>query len=415
MIRANSTWQLAARTLRRHPARTLLMGLGLVIGAASITLTVATGEGARRAVAARLQNQIGALDVLLIVQGGPVERGTSHLESAVTTLTLADVEAIARLVPNVSAVGADQIDLGAPIEANGRNGTTGLIGTTANWAAIRGDSVAAGALYTDADGAALARVAVIGADVAREHFPEGNAVGQHLRVRDVDLEVVGVLAPNGAEDRGNTGHLLNIDNVVYMPLATTQRRMLNRDHLNMIRVKLERNKRWQETEAAVTTLLREQHGISGAGLDDFRVISPEAMIARAANIDTTLRSALLWVGALSLLIGGVVIANLMFAATAARSREIGTRRAVGAARADVLKQFWTEAALVALGAALAGTLLAAALIQLGARLMQMDLAISWPVTLVTLGATTLIGALAGYFPARRAATLPPGVALRDAG
>ena len=411
---SRGTWQLAVRTLRRHPGRTLLMGLGLVIGAACISLTVATGEGARRAVAAMLENQIGALDVLLVVQGGPADRGTSHLESSVTTLTRADADAVAGRIPNVKMVGADQIDLGAPIEVQGNNGTTGLIGTTANFAAVRGDSLAAGSLFTAADDAALARVAVIGADVAREYFPNVDPIGQNVRVRGVDLQVVGVLARNGAQDRGNTGHMLNIDNVVYVPLSTAQRRLLNRSHLNMIRIKLQRMRNWRDTESSVISLLRQQHAIAENGLDDFRVLSPEAMIARAADIDSTLRRALLWIGALSLVLGGVVIANLMFAASASRSREIGTRRAVGAAAADILRQFWAEALLVGLGAALAGTLLAGVLIGLGGHILGARLALSWPVILGTMVITTTIGALAGYFPARRAARLPPGVALRDA-
>ena len=279
---------------------------------------------------------------------------------------------------------------------------------------IRSDSVVAGLLYSDADAAALARVAVIGADVAREFFPDG-AVGQQLRLRGVNFEVVGVLAPNGGQDPGNSGHMLNIDNVVYIPLPTAQRRVLNRDHLNMIRVKLERNERWPETQAAIETLLRERHAIATNGLDDFRVMSPQAIIARAANVDTTLRTALLWVGILSLLIGGVVIANLMFAAAASRSREIGTRRAVGASRAAVLRQFWAESILVSAIAAVSGTVLALLFTQLGGHVLGMNLALSWPVALGTIVLTIVIGALAGYFPARRASALPPGVALRDAG
>ncbi len=412
---ANSTWTLAGRTLRRHPGRTLLMGLGLVVGAASITLTVATGEGARRAVAQRFKSMIGALDVLLVVQSGPSERGMSHLESSVTTLAPEDAEAIARSVPNVRTVEAEQIDLNAPIEVNGHNGTTAFFGATANWAMVVGDSIAEGALFADEDGVALARVAVIGANVAKQYFPESSPVGQHVRVRGIDLEVVGVLRPVGGAQDANGGHMLSLDNVVYVPLATSQRRVLNRPWLNMIRVKLQQNQRWPATQAAVETLLRQRHAITNNELDDFRVMSPEAMIAQVAIVDSTIQKALLWIGVLSLLIGGVVIANLMFAATVSRSREIGTRRAVGASRAAVLRQFWAESVLVAAGAALCGTLLAVGITRLGGHLMGMQLAVAWPLTLGTIAATIAMGAVAGYFPARRAAALPPGVALRDAG
>jgi putative ABC transport system permease protein len=206
-----------------------------------------------------------------------------------------------------------------------------------------------------------------------------------------------------------------MDNLVYVPLATAARRVFNRDNLSIISVKLNDASRWKETAAAVTELVRQRHGKSGDELNDFRVSSPQAMISQAANVDTTLRKALLWVGGLSLLIGGVVIANLMFAGTVSRSREIATRRAVGASRTAVLRQCWAEAFLVSVFAAVVGAGLALLVTEAGARMMRMQLAVSWPVTLGAIAATVLIGALAGYFPARRAATIPPAVALRDAG
>lgn len=409
-----SIWSVSLRTLRRYPGRTALMGLGLAVGAASITVTLAAGQGARRKIEERLRVMIGELDVLLVVQGGPADRGTSHLESSVTTLVREDAAAIAASVPNVRTVVAEQIELGAVIEANGKNSTASITGATPNWAMARGDSLVSGSMYTESDEAALERVAVIGSDLAREFFPEGNAVGQRMRLRGVDFEVVGVLAPRGGATNPLSMMFFNVDYVIYVPLATAQRRLLNREHLNMVRVKLTNNARWAETEAAVEALLRERHAIGANDQDDFRVISPAMMIARSAGVTTPLRRAILWIGALALLIGGVVIANLMFAATTARSREIGTQRAVGASRADVLRQFWAEAVLVATGAAVTGTILAAAWTAIGTRFFDKSLVIDWPSTLATVVAAILIGVVAGYFPARRAATVPPAVALRHA-
>ena len=409
---AHSTWQLAARTLRRHPGRTTLMGLGLVIGSACLTVTVATGEGARRAVEAQFRAMIGELDVLLVMQGGPASRGTSHLESSVSTLVVEDAEAIRASVPNVRDVGSEQIVLGTLVEGNSWNGAAGLIGATPNWPAVRGDSLAAGSFFTEQDAGSMARVAVIGSDLASEFFPEGNAVGQSLKVRGVDFDVIGVLRPRGSESNPSSAHMINMDKVVYVPLSTAQRRVLNRDWLNVIRVKLADNTRWEETQEAVEALLRERHAIAGVDTDDFRVMSPAAMIAGFRVVQKPMRRAVLWIGVLSLLIGGVVVANLMFAATVSRSQEIGTRRAVGATRVHVLSQFWAEAVLVAIGAALAGAAAAGVFTTVGSRAMGMPLVFAWPLTLAAIAATIGIGALAGYFPARRAATLPPGVALR---
>jgi len=407
---AQSAWRLAARTLRRNPGRTTLMSLGLIVGVASITLTVATGEGSRRAVQKAFKSMVGALDVLFVQPGGTAQRGMASVQTSVASLSEGDADAIAASIPNVRAVGSQQSEFGAAIEANGHNGTTALLGSTPNWAMIRGDSIAEGTYFSDQQNQEMARVAVIGADVAREYFGSTSAIGQHVRVRGIDFEIVGVLATNGAGPGG-----ASMDNLVYVPLATAARRVFNRDNLSIISVKLNDASRWKETAAAVTELVRQRHGKSGDELNDFRVSSPQAMISQAANVDTTLRKALLWVGGLSLLIGGVVIANLMFAGTVSRSREIATRRAVGASRTAVLRQFWAEAFLVSVFAAVVGAGLALLVTEAGARMMRMQLAVSWPVTLGAIGATVLIGALAGYFPARRAATIPPAVALRDAG
>jgi ABC-type antimicrobial peptide transport system permease subunit len=406
MTMTKSIWSLAGRTVVRNKARTALMSIGLIVGVVSITLTQATGEGARHAVRQSFKAMIGALDVLFVQPGGAAQRGMANLASSITTLTAADAEAIAQSVPKVKAVGA----LSAPIEVAGKSGTTALFGSSPNWVALRGDSVAAGAFYTENDDRAMARVAVIGADVARDYFPTGSAVGQPLRVSGVDFKVVGVLAPNGAGPGG-----VSIDNLVYIPFETGRRRVFNRDNLTLMSVKLVDPNKWAETQGAVHALVRQRHGRSGDQLDDFRVSSPEAMMARVASVDTTLRKALLWVGVLALVIGGVVVANLMFAATVARRTEIATRRAVGATRSDVLRQFWAEAVLVSATAAAVGAAIAVVLTQLGAAMMRMQLAVSWPVTAGTIATTVAIGALAGYFPARKAAALAPGEALRDPG
>ena len=393
-----SVWALAGRTVARNKIRSTIMSAALIIGVVSITLTQATGEGARRAVRQSFKSMVGALDVLFVQPGGSAQRGMANLDSSITSLTAADAIAIATSVPNVRAVGVQQNVLNAPIEVSGKSGTTALFASSANWASIRADSLAEGAFYTDDDDRAMARVAAIGADVARDYFPSGSAVGQQIRVEGIEFKVVGVLAPNGAGPGG-----VSIDNLVYIPFETGRRRVFNRDNVTLMSVKLADAEKWAETQGAVRTLVRQRHGLSGAQLDDFRVSSPEAMMARVASVDTTLRRALMWVGVLALVIGGVVVANLMFAATVSRRVEIATRRAVGATHVDVLRQFLAEALLVSAAAAIFGAAIAIVLTQLGARMMRMQLVVAWPVTVATIAATIAIGAIAGYLPARRGA------------
>ncbi len=405
---SDATVRLVLRTLRRNKGRSFVMALGFIVGVVSITLTEATGEAARTAVRQSFRAMIGDLDVLLVQPGGDAQRGRANLETSITTLTADDAAAIRQSVPNVADVGVAQVELGAVVEANGRNTTTPLFATSANYAVIRGDSMAQGAFFTDDDGRALARVAVIGSDVARELFPTG-AVGQHLRMKAIDFTVVGVIAPNGAGPGG-----FSMDNIAYIPFETARRRVFNRDYLNIVNIKLANPSRWAQTAAAVHALVRQRHGTTGAALDDFRVTSPQAMIARMAGVDSTLRRMLVWIGGLALVIGGIVVAVLMLAAASARRIEIAVRRAVGATRADIRGQFWSEAALISAAAAVIGAAIANGVIAAGAFMMRAQLSMPWAATLGAVLVTIAIGTAAGYLPARRAASIAPADALRAA-
>lgn len=400
--------RLVLRMLRRNKGRSFLMALGFIVGVVSITLTQATGDAARSAVRQSFRAMIGDLDVVLVQPGGEAQRGRANLETSITTLTADDAAAIRQSVPNVADVGVAQVELGVVVEANGRNATTPLFATSANYAAIRGDSIAQGAFFTDEDERSLARVAVIGSDVARELFP-GGAVGQHVRLRGIDFTVVGVIAPNGAGPGG-----FSMDNIAYIPFETARRRVFNRDYLNIINIKLANPARWSATAAAVHALVRSRHGQTGAALDDFRVSSPQAMIARMAGVDSTLRRMLVWVGALALVIGGVVVAVLMLAAASARRIEIAVRRALGATRADIRRQFWTEAAFVAAAAAAIGAAIANGVVATGAFMMRARLTMPWGTTAFAAAVTIAIGIVAGYLPARRAASIAPADVLRGA-
>ena len=400
-------WRLAVRTTRRTKSRSLAMGLTLAVGVLAITLTVATGEGARRGVEKSFRSMLGAFDVLLIQPGGPAMRGMARPGSSVTTLTPDDIRAIETTVPNVRDASMAQTGFDAPVAANGKNGTTSLFGVTPNWFAIRGDSFQAGAPFTGEDASAMARVAVIGSDVARTYAGRSAAVGQHIRVSGEEVLVVGVLAPNGAGPGG-----ASLDNIIDVPLETTRRRFFNRDNIELATLKLVRAGDWALTQAAVTSLLRARHGIRPPALDDFHVTSPEALITRYAKVDSTLRTAFFWVGFLALAIGGVVVANLMYTAATTRRQEIGMRRAIGATQRDILAQFWSEAVVVAALAAVAGAGLGVGITRAAVGMMRIPLAVSWSVTLGAAGITLGVGMLAGYFPARRAAAVSPSAALR---
>jgi ABC-type antimicrobial peptide transport system permease subunit len=394
--------KLAWRAMSRSCVRTIMSGAGLVIGVLAITITVATGEGARRAVRGSFKAMFGSIDVLFVQPGGPAQRGMSTAADAITTLTPADAAAIAAQVSGVREVGMAQDASKIVAEANGQNTTTSLWGVSANWRSLHGDSVASGSYFEDTD----ARVAVLGSQVARTLR---SSVGQRVRLSGVDFEVVGVLAPNGAGPGG-----ISLDNIVYIPLGTASRRVFNRTALNLVDVALTKPDAWQATQGAVERVVRARHALAPGQIDDFRVIAPRAIIARMESVDSGLARTLWWVGALGLGLGGVIVAVLAVTAALQRRHEIATCRACGATRRDILLQFWAESVCTASAAAVLGALLGVGVTALGATMMRAKLAVDWPVTLGAVLATVLVGVLAGYVPARRAASVDPAIVLREA-
>ena len=398
---------LALRSIRRSPLKATLTGAGLLVGVIAITVTVASGEGARRAVEQQWKAMVGNLDALFVSPGGPAQRGMATMENSNASLRPEDALAIAAGVPNVKAVAIEQSSFGVPVKGNGKNGTTALLGVSPNWAELRGDRTQLGTMLSAEQNEAVARVAVLGADVARDYFASGNAVGGRLDVAGVSFDVIGVLEPNGAGPGG-----ASMDNLVLVPINTTARRVFNRTHINSIRVQMTDPDRGDETAAAITRLLRERHQLATGQLDDFRISTPRAMMARRQNVDTSLRRTVLYSGLLALLLGGVMVANLMIAGTSERAPEIGVRRAMGATRSDIRNQFWVEGMMVSAVAGVLGVITSVVAIAVGSRALGFRLATSWPVMLAALAATVVIGLVAGYFPARRAAALAPADALR---
>ena len=394
--------KLSWRAVSRSRVRTLLSGAGLVIGVLAITITVATGEGARRAVRGSFKAMFGSIDVLFVQPGGPAQRGMSTAADAVTTLTPDDAAAIASQVNGVREVGMAQDAPNIVAEANGQNTTTSLWGVTANWRSLHGDSVASGSYFQDTD----ARVAVIGSDVARVLRASN---GQRIRLSGIEFDIIGVLAPNGAGPGG-----ISLDNIVYLPLGTASRRVFNKTSLNLVDVALVQPEVWQKVQVDVEKLVRARHALAPGQIDDFRVIAPRAMIARMESVDSGLAKTLWWVGGLGLGLGGVIVAVLAVTAALQRRHEIATCRACGATRRDILLQFWAESVCTATVAAVIGVLLGVGVTALGATMMRGKLAVDWPVTLGAALATVCVGVLAGYVPARRAASVDPAIVLREA-
>lgn len=397
----------AFRSLRRNPLRSLFMLLGVAVGIASLVAMASVGEATRQETMRQFKRMVGTFDQVNIRPGSASSRGMPSLTSVEPTLKFGDADAIAEL-PNIRRVSREQSAFDIDVQARDKTSTTSIWGVSADWMEMRGDDVTLGRGISAADVESLARVAVIGPDLVRDLFSGEDPIGRIIRIAEVPFTVQGVLVPRGAGPGGSS-----LDNLLLMPVSTASRRLFNRDYLTTITVQLEDPERYAATVAAITALLRERHGIVPPVEDNFTISNPRAAMERVQEVDTTLSTVLAGIAVMATLIGGVVIMSLMLIAVSERRREIGVRRAVGATRGDILRQFLVEAALVSALGGIVGVLLGMAGAAVAAHQQQLPPAFLWGPMAGAVGLSMLIGLVFGLQPAWRAANVDPIQALRS--
>lgn len=404
---AGTTLRLALRALGRSWLRSLLMLLGVAVGIAALIGIAAVGEATSRETLAQFKRMVGTFDVVNIAPGGARTRGMPSLTTVEPTLRFEDAIAILDAVPNVRRLATEQSAFDIDVQYRDRTTTSSLWGVSADWMDIRGDDVTAGRGIGPEDNDSVARVVVIGPDVRQALFPGEDPVGRTLRIAAVPFEVIGVLAPRGAGPGGSS-----LDNLILLPVTTASKRLFNRDYLTGITVQLNDPARFEAARAAITALLRERHGIVPPVEDNFTVSNPRAAVASVEAVGSTLGRILAGVGAIATLIGGVVIMTLMLMAVNERRREIGVRRALGATRRDVLRQFLAEAAVVAALGGVVGVLAGTGIGALVALQRGLPPVVPWPVLAGAVLGSLVIGIAFGLQPAWRAARVDPIEALR---
>ena len=396
-----NTLLLALRSIRRNLMRSFLTILGIVIGVSAVITMVTLGNGATMAV----QNQISGLGTNLL-QVRPGQRMGPGGGSGAPAFKATDADAIAQQIGGILAV-APEARTSATVVAAGRNWTTSIIGSTNAWLETGNWAVRTGRVFSDAELRAGAAVCLIGETVRRELYGTRDAVGEQLRVKAFSCEVVGVLASKGQGAFGN-----DQDDTVVVPLRTLQRRVTGNTRVNTLLVSMQDGSDPERVKASLGQLLRELRKLSDTDEDNFNVLDTKQLADTLSGTTKVLTMLLGAVAAVSLLVGGIGIMNIMLVSVTERTREIGLRLAIGALEREVLLQFLIEAVVLAALGGLIGIVLATgASVGLSA-LMDVPYIFNPGVNLLSFVFSAGIGVVFGYFPARRAARMDPIDALR---
>lgn len=393
---------LAVREIRRNLMRSFLTVLGIVIGVSAVITMVTLGNGATRAVS----DQIASLGSnLLIIRPGQ-HLGPGRDAAGAAAFRVADVEALRSQVPGLAAV-VPVSSRSVTLVAMSRNWSSGVTGTSREWFAAGKWQVAAGRIFNEAEERAGAAVCVIGDTLRRELFGGQDPVGRQIRVKQFSCEVIGLLASKGQSTMGN-----DQDDLVAMPLRTVQRRLTGSVDVGSLMISVHDDAAMDAAKEQITWLMRERRHIGPGDNDDFSVMDTRQIAETLSGTTRVMTGLLGAVAAVSLLVGGIGIMNIMLVSVTERTREIGIRLAIGALEREVLLQFLVEAVALASLGGLAGVVLATLASMGGAALMHVPYLFNPGINLLSFGFSAGIGVVFGYVPARRAARLDPIEALR---
>ena len=403
-MNAAITIRTAVSALLRNRSRSLLTMLGVVIGVAAVIITVAIGSGARASISAQI-DALGS-NLIVVLPGSLNQGGVRTGSGAASSLSADDGLAIAKL-PHVAAV-TPTVNVRAQVVANGQNWSTTVVGVAPTYTFIRSWATASGTFFTDADVQSAAKVCVLGQTVIVNLFPDGSdPVGRTVLIRNVPFIVVGTLAAKGQSGVGQ-----DQDDTIVIPYTSALERLTGQTMLSSMSVSADSATAVSDVQTETTALLEQRHRITPGTPDDFTIRNLQDIATAAASTATIMQLLLAGVAAVSLVVGGIGIMNIMLVSVTERTREIGLRVAVGARRAAILWQFLIEAVVLSTAGGMIGVAIGAG----GA--LAVSLGAHWPVS-VPLAAVALsvafsafVGVFFGYYPAAKASKLDPIVALR---
>lgn len=394
--------RLALREIRRNVMRSFLTVLGIVIGVAAVITMVTIGEGAT----AKVKSDITKLGSNLLMVRPGQRRGPGGSSGEATPFKIEDVKAIVREVGSLAATAPSGTQSGTAVYGN-KNWSTRVTGTDNDFLIVRDWDVTLGRSFLESELRSGKPVCILGETVRKELFGSQDPIGQRVRLKKVTCQVIGVLGV-----KGQTGMGTDQDDTVIVPLRTFQRRFTGSPDIAMIQVSVEDGASTQKAREDIERLLRERRRIGPTANDDFTVTDMTEISEALAGTTKVMTSLLGAVAAVSLLVGGIGIMNIMLVSVTERTREIGTRLAIGALARDVLLQFLVEAVVLSSFGGIMGITLALTASLALSKPLQVPFVFNPGIVIVAFLFSSAVGVVFGFFPARRAARLDPIEALR---
>lgn len=393
---------LAIRQIWRNPLRSLLTVLGVVIGVAAVITMVTVGNGASQAIKEQIESF--GNNQLMLRPGLRLGPGQSV---GAPDFKLADVTALESQIAGIVAV-APQTSSSKTIVANGRNWQTSIVGTNNNYFQIDNRDIIEGRSFEEGEILAGSAVCVIGETIRLELFGESaDVIGRTIRTGGFSCRVIGLLKAKGTAAMGG-----DQDDLVVMPLKTVQRRLIGTNRISALLVSINPQSDRERLKESVKSLMRERRSLSDGDDDNFQILDTAEIAAKVASTTQIMTTLLAAVAAVSLLVGGIGIMNIMLVSVTERTREIGIRLAIGALEREVLLQFLIEALMLGCLGGLMGVVIALGASKALAGLMAVPFLFSPGINVLAFTVSALTGVIFGYFPARRAAKLDPIEAVR---